>query len=87
MVHYLHGPLLLGMVDSYPERFRIDRILCTAVLFRIPKGEYYFIRRISLEFFSTVDEGNFPPVMPYIIRAGFILKSLNTGADVYHTSA
>ncbi len=32
-------------------------------------------------------EGNPPTIPTYIIRAGFILISLNVGADVYHTSA
>jgi hypothetical protein len=32
-------------------------------------------------------EGNSPTIPTYIIRAGFILISLNDGADVYHTSA
>ena len=32
-------------------------------------------------------EGTFPTIPTYIIRAGFILISLNDGADVYHTSA
>jgi hypothetical protein len=32
-------------------------------------------------------EGTSPTIPTYIIRAGFILISLNDGADVYHTSA